>query len=386
MVKKLLFIVSALCMCAFCNATVEKAVTTTSINTLKSQLPNAEWGTVNKLVITGPMGDADIDFLSNVAKATNQLTELDMSGVTDLAQLKKSAFSGLKSLGIVSLPASLNTIDEKAFMDCPNLAVINMPAAGLTTIADRAFCNCTSLSTITLPSTLGSIASSAFNGDTSLQEIKVAPGSEYLSSIYGVLYTMEDQTLLFYPMARGDEEFVIPDGTTKIGENAFTDVKTLKSIEFPESVKEIGKNAFNGCSNLNILIIGDGVTKIDDYAFLNCSGLTAISLPKSLKTLGDGVFVKCCNITSVRCENPVPPTTRPTAAPFFSQDESICHINAEVCEFSIPKGSAAKYAESEIWKVFTNIDEFQVGKETPAAKPAAQKTTPKTNKNKKAKK
>ena len=362
MIKEMVIMASSLLFASNILAGIEKTVSTTEINTLKTQLPMAEWGTINKLTISGPLCDKDIIFISNVAKATNQLTELDMSGVTELPQIGKQAFSGLKSLSMVSLPASVNTIAERAFMDCVNLTSVTMPSNGLTTIEDRAFCNCTSLNTITLPATLGQLSHSAFNGCSNLQEYKVAAGSEYLSSIYGVLYTMEDQTLLAYPIARGDEEFVIPDGTTKIGEGAFKDVKTLKSIEFPASVTSISKNAFNGCENLSLLIIGDGVTQIGDYAFMDCSGLTSISMPRTLKSLGDGVFIRCCNITSIRCESVTPPSVRPNTSPFFSQDESICSLKTDVCELSIPKGSSAKYKASDLWNVFVNIDEFQVGK------------------------
>ena len=107
----------ALCLLVPCTntfaETVTKSVTSTSANSLKNQLPMAEWGAINELTITGPMGAADISFLSNVAKATNNLKVLNMSGVTDLLEIEKGAFSGIKSLESVSLPASLNTISEK---------------------------------------------------------------------------------------------------------------------------------------------------------------------------------------------------------------------------------------------------------------------------------
>ena len=356
----------ALCLLVPCTntfaETVTKSVTSTSANSLKNQLPMAEWGAINELTITGPMGAADISFLSNVAKATNNLKVLNMSGVTDLLEIEKGAFSGIKSLESVSLPASLNTISEKAFMDCTSLTTITF-AEGLTTINDRAFCNDSLLTSITFPSTLGDLNVSALDGCDNLQEIKVTPGNQVYSSISGVLYTMDNPTIIKYPVARVDEEFTIPDGTTNIGDNAFANCKLLKSVEMPESVKSIGKNAFLNCKGFTNVLVGDGVTTIADFAFLGCENMVAVALPRSLKTIGDGIFSRCCNITSIRCEADVPPTYSPLINnPFVTEDATICSINLATCVLSIPAKAQAKYEEAKGWGTFANIEGFQVGK------------------------
>lgn len=43
---------------------------------------------------------------------------------------------------------------------------------------------------------------------------------------------------------------VIPDGVTKIGQEAFSDCTRLASIKIPNSVTKIGKSAFSFCTSL----------------------------------------------------------------------------------------------------------------------------------------
>lgn len=360
--KKVFIAISLLSSCLYTSAeNVVKNVTNTTANSLKTQLPMAEWGTINELTISGPIGNADITFLSNVAKATNNLQVLNLTEATEILEIPKGAFNGIKSLTSISLPSSLNTISEKAFMDCINLSKIVLNE-GLTTINDRAFCNDSLLTEITFPSTLGDLKPSALDGCNNLEEIKVAPGSQVYSSISGVLFTMEDLTLVKYPVARADENYVIPDGTTNIGENAFNNAKLLKSVEMPASVKTIGKNGLANCVGFRFILVGEGVTSISDFAFAGCVNLAAISFPRSLKTIGDGIFQKCCNVSSIRCEAAVPPTfSSLIESPFVSEDVTVCSLNLATCTLSVPVKSQAKYENAKGWNTFANMEGFQVG-------------------------
>ena len=65
------------------------------------------------------------------------------------------------------------------------------------------------------------------------------------------------------------------EGLHKIGDEAFHECSSLKSIELPSTstVTEIGNYAFRGCSNLREVTLNEGLQKIGDGAFYGCSSL-----------------------------------------------------------------------------------------------------------------
>ncbi len=361
--KKLLATICTIAISSsvFC-ADVIKTVTTTTANTLKTQLPIAEWGSISNLTVIGPIGNADIVFLSNVAKGTKTLKILNLSEATEIATIDKNAFASITSINSISLPSSVQSISEKAFMDCINLNSIHFASNSIQTIGDRAFSNDSLLTTITFPASLQTIAGSALNGCANLEEINVEPGSEYFSSLAGVLISMQDETLVKYPMARNEEDYVIPEGVLTIGEGSFSNSKLLKTIEFSNSIKTIGKEAFLNCNGLTDIILGDKTETINDYAFKNCKNLKTISFPNKLKRMGDGILTGCCQLNSIRCEAILPPTYNSLVSPFKSEDVSLCSVPFASCTLSVPNKSVAQYTSAKGWNEFVNIEGFQVGK------------------------
>ena len=110
-------------------------------------------------------------------------------------------------------------------------------------------------------------------------------------------FIIEDGVLVKYKGDGGD--VVIPDGVTRIGENAFCVCSSLISITIPDSVTSIGITAFTGCTSLTSVIIPDSVTSIDGYAFLNCTALTLITISRSVTNIDSGVFSRCTSLASV---------------------------------------------------------------------------------------
>lgn len=93
------------------------------------------------------------------------------------------------------------------------------------------------------------------------------------------------------------DNLVIPEGVTEIGEDAFGDCMSLKSVIIPESVTEIGGGAFIGCESLASVTIPDSVTKIGEYAFAGCYSLKSVTIPASVKNIEEGAFMDCKNMT-----------------------------------------------------------------------------------------
>lgn len=115
-------------------------------------------------------------------------------------------------------------------------------------------------------------------------------------------------------------EFIVPDGLTCVGDQAFYKCKTLTTAHLGNSVKHIGASAFDYCSALTDLqfgnqvesigssafaytglssfVIPEGITAIGESTFSGCP-LTEISIPASVKSIGKGAFYGCKQLTVV---------------------------------------------------------------------------------------
>lgn len=130
----------------------------------------------------------------------------------------------------VTIPDSVTSIPDAAFVNCSELTNISIPNS-VTYIGLSAFSSCTSLKSITLPSSLRSISEALFFGCSQLTTIQ------------------------------------IPDSVSSIQAYAFYNCGKLETIRIPVSVTSIGDYAFDGCpSSMTVTYSGsktqwDAITK-----------------------------------------------------------------------------------------------------------------------------
>lgn len=130
----------------------------------------------------------------------------------------------------VTIPDSVTSISDSAFVNCPQLTNISIPNS-VTYIGFFAFGSCTSLKSITLPSSLSSISGALFSGCSQLTTIH------------------------------------IPDSVSSIQSYAFCACENLKTIRIPVTVTSIGDCAFDVCpSSMTVTYPGsktqwDAITK-----------------------------------------------------------------------------------------------------------------------------
>ena len=84
---------------------------------------------------------------------------------------------------------------------------------------------------------------------------------------------------------------------TSIGDDAFANNTTVKTVTLPDTIKYIGSRAFRNCSNLTNVNLPEGLTEIGTNAFYNCTKLTDVVLPNTLTTLKPYAFFLCVSIT-----------------------------------------------------------------------------------------
>lgn len=198
-----------------------------------------------------------------------------------------SAFENCTGLTSINIPSSVTDIDVYAFYGCSSLANITIPA-GVETIGSHAFYG-TGLTSISIPSSVESIGEEAFGGNY-LTEINVQLGNSNYYSEEGVLFG-NGGVLMVYPKGK-EGVYVVPDGTTEIGNYAFCGCYQLKGITIPSSVTKINDYAFVGCDQLEEFIFAEGSTLeyIGYEAFAGCWALEEITIPSSVTYVGALAF------------------------------------------------------------------------------------------------
>ena len=78
---------------------------------------------------------------------------------------------------------------------------------------------------------------------------------------------------------------------TSIGDSAFKNNKTIRTVTIPGNVTTIGNSAFEGCSKLTkVSLAPKGLVTIGNKAFKDCVNLTSFTCPSTLQSIGVSAF------------------------------------------------------------------------------------------------
>ncbi len=94
------------------------------------------------------------------------------------------------------------------------------------------------------------------------------------------------------------EEVAIPERVlgvyvVEVGDGAFRESESLKSVVVGPEVRALGDMAFYGCINLERVILPDGLLSIGALAFGNCGSLGSIEIPASVTEIAPTAFEGC---------------------------------------------------------------------------------------------
>lgn len=168
-------------------------------------------------------------------------------------RIKRRSFANCRNLKGVSLPDSLEVIEDEAFMECISISEIALPE-GLKEIGTDAFLN-TNIAVFHLPSTIESIGEGAFAVREQWNERRYAKKLSIAGE--NPRYTVsdnkliDDKTRLMADFASDDVIF-IPAGIREICSKAYHH-NIAKEIHVPSSVKSIHTDAFLKCNHLKRL-------------------------------------------------------------------------------------------------------------------------------------
>ena len=132
----------------------------------------------------------------------------------------------------------------------------------------------------------------------------------------------------------------IPESVTTIGFQAFDRCIRLTSVTIPDSVTMMGEQAFRDCWSLTSLTIGNSVTEIGDSAFYYCEKLTSVTIPKSVTMIGASAFGNSKHLISVDC--------KPTTPPILG-DNMVFNGNNIQLRIFVPVNSVNAYKKAEYW-------------------------------------
>ncbi|MBQ3228507.1 MAG: leucine-rich repeat protein [Clostridia bacterium] len=102
-------------------------------------------------------------------------------------------------------------------------------------------------------------------------------------------------------LVRGCGGSVIPDdGSVEvIGKHAFAYLRTLASIDLPESVKVIEESAFEGCMGLAKIVLPSNLQSLGESAFTHCTGIKSADL-NGFTVLPKAVFQRCGRLEELK--------------------------------------------------------------------------------------
>ena len=303
------------------------------------------WGTYDGMVSYRPWDAPSDSPYYGVGKYLGMIKKVVIKeGITNVAG---NAFGGATNLVSVSLPSTIQSIDDYAFHNCSALTSVTIPAK-VTKIGDFAFSGCTVLGQANIPSGVTNIGEEAFAG-TALRSIdtygslgKNAFRGSLLTSVVihqcddlgdgGAFYeckrlssvsfqncamTVIPQYAFSYcPITSMD----IPQTVTSIGEYAFgstglTTIKlpeklnsigdsafeksTLTTIVLPSSVQIMAPECFKNCTNLISATLPAGISLVPENTFFGCTALTSVTIPKGVLILGASSFENCTSLRKV---------------------------------------------------------------------------------------
>ena len=215
------------------------------------------------------------------------------------------------------------------------------------------------LETISIGSGVNYLDLEMFSNCYNLRNITVSPDNPYYCDVDGVLYDKAKETLIVYPMAKGNSYEVpvtvknidilnadlysslsvtfaegsaayvtengvvynadktkvifcnseatgvyeMPDTVTEIADGAFKNSQ-FTEVRLSDNVTEITYEAFLCCNSLTKVELPKNLKKIDNYAFNGCEGIKEIEFPATLESIGDFAFT-ATSLTRIEIPNSV---------------------------------------------------------------------------------
>ena len=207
-----------------------------------------------------------------------------------ITKIYKKDFENWENLKKLTIPFSVEEIEENAFKNCYNInEVTTNPKFLKYFIEDR-------IENIIVPEYIEEVDENDFNGCLNIKVIEFLGKYTKLkgndNKSFNNLKIITGYPRIFLTLNEKLKEKIkninLNPNTKTILAKCFSNYKNLINIKIPYLVEDIEEYAFEGCSNLEQINIPDNVKYLDLKAFSGCKKLTKVKChPKYLKSFID---------------------------------------------------------------------------------------------------
>ena len=199
---------------------------------------------------------------------------------------------------VYSIPASVETIGKGAFAKAKEITAVKLN--NVKKISEGAFYSVRNLRNVELGASVETIENGAISDTPDLSRFTVDnTNPNYMADAEGVIYTKNQDELVLYPSGR-EGEYSTLSTTKKIRNRAFYYAQKVTKVNFNSALENIDNDAFQTTTALKEITFAapSSLTSIGTWVFVN-TGLTKLELPASLKEIGSNAFKGNNNLKTV---------------------------------------------------------------------------------------
>ena len=199
---------------------------------------------------------------------------------------------------VYSIPTSVKTIGMGAFAKAKEITAVQLN--NVKKISEGAFYSVRNLRNVELGASVETIEDGAISDTPDLSRFTVDSNNlNYTADAEGVIYTKTQDELVLYPSGRAGEYSTLPT-TRKIRKRAFYYAQKVTKVNFNSALENIDNDAFQTTTALTEITFAapSSLKRIGTWVFVN-TGLTKLELPASLKEIGSNAFKGNNNLKTV---------------------------------------------------------------------------------------
>ena len=203
---------------------------------------------------------------------------------------------------VYTIPASVETIGKGAFAKAKEITAVQLN--NVKKISEGAFYSVRNLRNVELGASVETIENGAISDTPDLSRFTVDSNNpNYTADAEGVIYTKNKEELVLYPSGRAGEYSTLPT-TKKIRNRAFYYAQKVTKVNFNSALENIDNDAFQTTTALTEITFEapSSLTRIGTWVFVN-TGLTKLELPASLKEIGSSAFYTNNKLKTVTVAN-----------------------------------------------------------------------------------